>query len=297
MSRRREQELLAQLVELIKKGKINDASAMLEADKEKKLAKYCDERGWTALHFACQLKQYESALLVIQYGGDATLPERFARTPLDLVNDPNVKKELKEAHDGYVAREKATELALEEEQRIAAIQAKIRAKMEEEIRQASLARDAKQKKMELEMAKKAEEAMKITSVEKLLYTLEEKEKTIARMRIEFERDLFELQKQLHAAKQDISNLTGEKAELQATTAAQKEEIESLKAEIVVLKASGATLTEVVDSKPATPATHENHTGTGKAPMNTSKSLLPSLTKPVSTGKPGRFTLGGLFGGK
>ena len=56
MSKRRELELLAELVEYIKHGKINSASAMLESDKDKKLGKYCDEvsnfsRMWSLLLF------------------------------------------------------------------------------------------------------------------------------------------------------------------------------------------------------------------------------------------------------
>lgn len=65
-----------QLVEMIHEGKINEASAMFEADKDQKISKYCDDRGWTALHFAAQYKQYECALLCIEHGADASALER-----------------------------------------------------------------------------------------------------------------------------------------------------------------------------------------------------------------------------
>ena len=42
-SKKREQELLMALVEKIKVGKINECSAMLDGDREKKLHKYCDD--------------------------------------------------------------------------------------------------------------------------------------------------------------------------------------------------------------------------------------------------------------
>jgi hypothetical protein len=43
MSKRREQELLMELVELIHEGKINEASTMLDKDADQKICKYCDE--------------------------------------------------------------------------------------------------------------------------------------------------------------------------------------------------------------------------------------------------------------
>ena len=36
------------------------------------------QRGWTALHFAAQYKQYECALLCIEHGADATVLERVS---------------------------------------------------------------------------------------------------------------------------------------------------------------------------------------------------------------------------
>ena len=40
---KREQELLAQLIECFKNEKLRDGQAILDLDREKKLAKYCDE--------------------------------------------------------------------------------------------------------------------------------------------------------------------------------------------------------------------------------------------------------------
>ncbi len=43
MSKKWQEEQLALLVSLIKRGRINEAEQMLEADKTKKLAKYSDD--------------------------------------------------------------------------------------------------------------------------------------------------------------------------------------------------------------------------------------------------------------
>ena len=96
------------------------------------------------------------------------------------------------------------------------------------------------------MAKKADEAMKITSIEKLLYTLEEKDKTINNMRIEFERDSFELSKQLYDAKSEITQL---KTTISEQTTQENElllKIKKLKGENELLRPN--LLSNTADSK-------------------------------------------------
>jgi hypothetical protein len=214
-----------------------------------------------------------------------------------------VKKELKQAWESFKSRENATELAMEEEQRIAAIQLKIRAKMEEEIRRATEAKDKMQVKAELEMAKKAEEAMKITSMEKLLYTLEEKERTIARMRIEFERDLFELQKQLHAAKGEVVSLSAAKKEGEGREKELAKEVESLRAEVLVLRTAGGTMEDQLQAADM----HSQAKTTASAPQLgreakaggtvAAAGAQPKQQHETASPKPSRFTLGGMFGRK
>lgn len=221
------------------------------------------------------------------------------------MNDPSVKKELKEAWESFKSRENATEVAMEEEQRIAAIQLKIRAKMEEEIKRATNAKDKMQVRAELEMAKKAEEAMKITSMEKLLYTLEEKERTIARMRIEFERDLFELQKQLHTAKADMVALNNTNKDHEMRQKGLEHEVETLRAEVLVLRTAGGTMEDLQSQAKTTASApqlrgQDNKAASSSAPSQSSAGAgAQENAQPDATAAPkqSRFSLGGMFGRK
>ena len=180
--------------------------------------------------------------------------------------------------------------------------------MEEEIRRTAITKDALQRRAELEMAKKAEEAMKITSLEKLLYTLEDKERTIARMRIESEREIFELQKQLVAAKHEIVMLSGTVKEAEIKASENYGEIESLKAEIQALRSDGSTLdksgvpaTDTVSPRrgrlawgSSTNAKDSKAPSPGGSVGSKKGSILPDASSKGSASS--RFSLGGFFGG-
>lgn len=193
------------------------------------------------------------------------------------------------------------------------IQAKIRQKMEDELKAAANAKEAARKQEELELAKKAQESLKLNNIEKMMYTLEDKEKQIIKMRVDHEKTIFEYQKQLSHAKEENDNLRKRNAELEKKEKELQMELKRVKEDLRQVQGNktgggvpGSTLSGMMMGFSAKVAATESHTGpTGVAPESASviSELSSQDTQPKADTASQRssgvskkgFSLGGMFG--
>ena len=161
-----------------------------------------------------------------------------------------------------------------------------------------------------ELAKKSEEAMKLNSVEKLVYALEDKDKIISNMKIQFERELFECQKQLHEAQTEITVLKSALLDHEKTEGQLRFELELLKSD-----QHGLLMTGNNDRAEAKSGAGSGITGGGSKPVkdtiiNTNTNIVNNANTPIAPSKAttnnittnntkasstSRFSLSGMFG--